>query len=193
MDYNFKWKKPAINIDINPNFSTNRFENIVNSQDNITLSSNYGLGLYLNKSKEKKYGIGFNASWNYTHSVSSIQNFIQTDFYTINIHPDIDLFLPLKFQVHTDCDFNIREETTAFSNNTNTAIWNAWIGKKLMKNENLLVKFSANDILNMNIGWTRNVSSNVVSQNTWSTIQRYFMLSAVWNFNKAGTPAPKNN
>ena len=193
MDYNFKWKKPAINIDINPSFGKNRFENIVNGQNNVTLSNTYGLGLWMNKSKEKKYGIGLSASWNYTHSVSSIQTFIQTDYYTINIRPDIDVFLPLKFQIHTDCDFNIREETVAFNNNTNVAIWNAWIGKKFMKNENLLIKVSANDILNMNIGWQRNVNTNIVSQNTWSTIQRFYMFSVVWNFNKAGTPAPKNN
>jgi hypothetical protein len=193
MDYNFKWKKPGINIDFNPNISTNRYENIVNGQNNITLSNTYGMGVYLNKSKEKKYGISLSGSWNYTHGVSSIQTFIQTDYYTINIHPDIDVFLPLKFQVHTDCDFYIREKTTAFNDNTNVAIWNAWIGKKLMKNENLLVKISANDILNMNIGWARNVNTNIVSQNTWSTIQRFYMVSVVWNFNKAGTPAPKND
>jgi hypothetical protein len=33
----------------------------------------------------------------------------------------------------------------------------------------------------------------MISQNVYSTIQRYFMLSVIWNFNKAGTPAPKND
>jgi hypothetical protein len=50
-----------------------------------------------------------------------------------------------------------------------------------------------NDILDKNLGVASNVTSNMISQNVYSAIQRYFMLSVVWNFNKAGTPAPKND
>jgi hypothetical protein len=68
-------------------------------------------------------------------------------------------------------------------------LWNAWIGKKLLKNDALLIKASVNDLLNENIGFNRQVNSNFITQNTYSTIQRYFMLSVIWNFNKTGTPA----
>ena len=189
--YWFKWKKPGINIDIDPSFSHNRYVNIVNTVTNATNSNNYTLGLNLNKWKEKKYGIGIFSSATFTESVSSIQEGIKTNYWTFNVRPDIDFFLPLKFQVHTDCDFNFRQKTSVFDANTNVILWNAWLGKKFLKNDVLLVKVSANDILNQNKGFNRTVTSNYISQTTNTTIQRYFMLSVVWNFTKAGTPAPQ--
>ena len=124
---------------------------------------------------------------------SSVQSNIKTNYWTYTIEPNFDVYLPKKFQVHTDASGNLRQKTSTFNYNTNTFIWNAWIGKKFLKGDALLLKASANDLLNQNIGFNRNVSSNYISQNTYSTIQRYFMLSLVWNFNKAGTPVPGNN
>jgi Outer membrane protein beta-barrel family/CarboxypepD_reg-like domain len=193
LGYGFKWKKPGINIDFGPNFNTSRNVSIINNVTNVTNSGNYSLQLNLNKFKEKKYGIGLSGNATYSQSISSIQVGIKTTYWTYNIRPDIDFFLPLKFQIHTDCDINIRPKSTTFPSNNTVAFWNAWIGKKFTKNDALLLKASVNDLLNMNIGFNRNVSSNYISQTTYSTIQRYFMLSLVWNFTKAGTPMPKND
>lgn len=191
--YGLKWKKIGLDININPSVNTTRFENIVNDVHNVTNSGNYTLGLYLGKSKEKKYSSGLSGSVTYTQSTSSLQSNIKTSYFTYNIRPYADLYLPLKFEIHSDCDFNIRQKTTVFDTNTNVALWNAWVGKKFLKNDALLIKATVNDILNMNIGFNRTVTSNYVSQNTYSTIQRYFMLSVVWNFTKAGTPMPKTD
>jgi hypothetical protein len=142
------------------------------------------------KYKENKFEFNIRGSANYTTSTSSIQSGIVTKYWSYNVHPNFDIFLPLKFQVNSDLDYTYRQRTSAFDNNTNITFWNAWIGKKLLKADQLLIKISANDILNQNKGITRNVSSNFISQQTYSTIQRYFMLSVVWNFTKIGTTAP---
>ena len=126
----------------------------------------------------------------YTNSRSSVQNNIKTNYWTYNLQPSFDFFLPKKFQLHSDLDANFRQKTSAFDFNTNVVLWNAWVGKKFLKGDVLLVKASANDLLNQNVGFNRQVNSNFISQNTYSTIQRFFMLSVVWNFTKAGTPAP---
>lgn len=193
LSYNFKWKKPDITIEINPNYNNSRYASIINNVQNITDNDNYTFGLSFYKYKEKKYSMSLSSSLTYTHSNSSVQSNVNTNYYTYNIHPDVDFYLPWKLQIHSDLDINIRERITAFDANANVYLWNAWFGKKLMKNDVLLIKVSANDILNQNIGFNRTVTTNNITQNTYSTIQRYFMLSAVWNFNKAGTPAPKNN
>ena len=151
------------------------------------------MGLGLNKSKEKKYELGIYGSATYTQSVSSINSGVTTNYWTYDIRPNMDLFLPMKFQVHADLDYNIREKTPVFTSNNNVALLNTWIGKKFLKNDELLIKAIGNDLLNQNIGFSRTVNSNFISQNTYSTIKRYFMFSIVWNFNKAGTPAPNSN
>jgi len=190
IDYGFKWKKPDIYFGPRIGVSKNRNNSIVNNEQNTTNSNNYTFGLYVSKYKEKKIECSLNTSATYTTSTSSIQAGFGTKYWTYNLHPDFDFFLPLKFQLHTDLDYTFRQRTSVFDNNTNIAFWNAWFGKKILKGDQLLIKVSANDILNQNKGITRNVSSNFISQQSYSTIQRYFMLSVVWNFTKTGTASP---
>ena len=189
LNYGFKWKKPDINFQLNGNFDRNRNVSVVNAEQNITKSGNYTFGIYMGKYKEKKYDLNFRANATYTTSTSSIQTNITTKYWSYELQPNFDYYLPLKMQVHADLDYNFREKTSAFDNNTNVALLNAWLGKKLLKKDQLLIKISGNDILNQNKGISRNVNSNFISQTNNSTIQRYFMLSFVWNFTKAGTAA----
>lgn len=126
----------------------------------------------------------------YTSSTSSVQENVKTNYWTFQVNPNVDVFLPKKFQIHSDAALNFRQKTLLFNTNTNTVLWNAWIGKKFMKSDALLIKASVNDLLDQNIGFNRTVNSNYISQNTYSTIRRYFLLSVVWNFTKAGIKAP---
>lgn len=192
-DYGFKLRKIDTRIGVNGNLNASRNVSVVNNLLNVTKSANYSFGFNINKDKEKKYSINLSSSATYTSSNSSIQTGIKTKYWSFDISSNIDVYLPLKFQIHSDCDMNFRQKTSVFENNTNVILWNAWIGKKFLKKENLLLKASVNDLLNQNIGFDRTVNTNYISQNTYSTIQRYFLLSLVWNFTKAGTPAPQQD
>ena len=193
INYGFKWKKPDINFNLSSNISKNRYLSYVNSLLNTTNSGDYTLGLFAGKFKEKKIDISFQASVTYTNSKSSIQSSGSVHYWSYNLNPNADFFLPLALQIHSDLNYTFRQRTSAFDNNANVALWNAWFGKKFLKGEKLLIKVSANDILNQNKGITRNVNSNFISQNTSNSIQRFYLLSLVWNFSKAGTDAPQNN
>jgi hypothetical protein len=186
LGYGFKWKKAALNMRFNANFNLSKYQSVVNNLLNTTNSGSYSLGTAMYKSKEKKYEFGYQVNATYTISRSSIQTNLKTNYWTWQFNPYFDIFLPKKFQVHSDADINLRQKTSAFDFNTNVVLLNAWIGKKFLKGDVLLVKVSGNDLLNQNLGFNRTVSSNFISQNTYSTIQRYFMLSVVWNFTKAG-------
>ena len=193
LNYNYKIKKIDTRIGFNGQYNYNRNLSIVNNELNITNSSNSTFGIYIGKTKEKKYEFNLSGSATYTSSQSSIQQSITTQYWTFDINPNFDIFLPKKFQIHSDCDFNLRQKTPVFTTNNNVIKWNAWFGKKFMKNDALLIKVIGNDLLDQNIGFSRSVNSNFISQNTYSTIRRYFMLSVVWNFTKAGTKMPGQN
>lgn len=189
-DYGIKIKAIDTRTGIGVNYNTNRGVNISNGILNTTNSNNYTTSIYLSKDKEAKYSISFNASATYTNSVSSIQTSIKTNYWTYDLQPNVDVFLPLKFQIHADGDYSIRQQTAVLQGNHNVFLLNGWLGKKFLKNDGLLFKITGNDILNQNIGFNRQVQSNIISQNTYSTIRRYFMLSLVWNFNKTGGKNP---
>ena len=190
--YDIKWKKPGMSSYFFSQVNQSSNVSVVNDLPNRTNSGSYQFGTEWYKSKDKQYEISLRTSATYTLSQSSINTGVTTHYWTYDITPGADLFLPLKFQVHADCDVNLRQKTSVFDNNTNVTLLNAWLGKKFLKGDALLLKASGNDLLNQNIGFNRTVNSNFVSQNTYSTIKRYFMLSIVWNFNKAGSPAPAN-
>jgi hypothetical protein len=60
--------------------------------------------------------------------------------------------------------------------------------KKILKNSSGIIRFAAFDILDQNIGFQRDISSNFISERTYDTFRRYFMLSFIWNFSKNGKP-----
>lgn len=177
-----KIKKLDLGFYIYASGSLNTSKNFVNSLLNTTHSGNYTIGESLSKSKDKSYDAYINASATYTDSRSSIQPTTNVHYWTYEIRPNLDIFLPRKYQLHSDISFSIRQQTALFSDNNNVSIWNAWAGKKLLKNDALLIKVSVNDILDQNRGFTRQVQTNQISENTFTTIRRYGMLSVVWNF-----------
>lgn len=192
ISYGFKWKGPDLNIGVSADVNNNTNVSMVNDLLNTTNSGSYQFSWRLSKFKEKKYDLALRTSTTYSQSRSSINTGVSTDYWIFAINPSADLFLPLHFQVHADGDINLRQKTPVFTTNNNVALLNAWIGRKFLKNDALLLKASGNDLLNQNAGFNRTANSNFVTQNTYSTIRRYFMLSLVWNFSRTGTPAPKS-
>ncbi len=188
--YSFKWKKPDLGVSLRTTINQSRNVSIVNDLPNSTRSGVYLFGFYLYKSKEKKYEFDLSYSISYTTSQSSINTDVITHYFTNQIGPSMDIFLPLNVQVHGEADISLRQKTSVFDNNNNVVLLNAWVGKKFLKNKSLLLKAAANDLLNQNTGFNRTVNSNFITQNTYSTIKRYFLFSVVWNFTKAGTAAP---
>jgi hypothetical protein len=192
LGYNLKWKKPGIDVGFNVRGHDNSNVSIVDNLLNTTRSTDYQFGAYLGKSKEKKFEISLNSNVIYTVSRSSINTSATTHYFTYQFSPSMDIFFPLHFQLHGEGDINLRQKTPIFTTNNNVVLVNGWVGKKFLKNNALLFKAAVNDLLNQNNGFNRTVNSNFISQNTYSTIKRYFMFSVVWNFTKAGTPAPGN-
>jgi hypothetical protein len=67
--------------------------------------------------------------------------------------------------------------------------WNAYVAKKFMKNDQLELRFSAFDILNQNLGFSRYAQNNIVTETNYNTIRRYGLLSLTWNFTKSAAGA----
>ena len=90
--------------------------------------------------------------------------------------------LPWKFELNNELQGSLQQKTALFDDNNNVLLWNAYFGKKFLRNDKAIIKIIAHDLLNQNIGYSRYISSNVIQETNYQSIARYFLLNFVWNF-----------
>lgn len=181
--YNLKVASIKTRFDVNLGANGNKFINIVNDVQNITNNSSYSFSTGGYYSIENKFGFNLSASAAYNRSVSSIRKDVKTKYWIYSGNIDTYVALPFKMDLNSDARFNFRQKTSVFDQNRNAILWNASLSKRLFK-ETCSLKFAVNDILNQNIGFNRNISSNFVSENTYLTLRRFWLVSFTWNFTK---------
>lgn len=188
--FSFKWKKPDIRINTGINLNVNRNNNIVNKINNVTNNESYGVRLGISKYVEKKFSFYLSSNVSYNTSKSSIRRDVKTNYITQNHSFNFNYQLPFKLEMNTDINADLRQKTSTFDNNNNVIVWNAYIGRKLFKNDKGLISLRGNDLLDQNKGFSRYIGSNVVTENSYTTLRRYFMLNFTWNFTKSPGSAP---
>jgi hypothetical protein len=99
------------------------------------------------------------------------------------------VFFGKKWELTNDINASLRQKTPVFTSNNNAVLWNVWLDRKFGKKDAVKLRLYAFDILDQNIGFRRNISSNLISEKTYNTFNRYLMLSFIWNFSKNGSPS----
>ena len=191
LGYWVQLKKPKISLGLNGGLNFSQYNNILDGEKNTNY--NRGLNIYLNVgySKEKKFEFNLRPGASYNYSRSSLSPDVVTRYWTSESVVDGSVFLPWKLELSSDVTFYLRQKTKVFPEDLNTIKWNAYLGKKFLKNDACEIKFSVCDILNQNIGFRRNATSNFISEDTYTTVQRYWLVSFIWNFTH--NPAGVNN
>jgi len=169
------------------NTSGGKSFNLTDDNVNKLTYSTYGAGLEIYKSKQKKYSTYLLAKAGYNINKSSLQPGSENNFPFVEIRPSLAIYFLKKFEIHTDVNYLWQRKSQAFSDNFSRVIWNAWLGRTFLKQDQLTIKVSCNDILNQNNGYSRTASNNFFSENRYTTIRRFFMLGATWNFTKFST------
>ena len=193
MQYNFKWKKPDLRVGINFNPGISANTNFVNNLENRTQNNNWGFGFYVGKSKENKFDLFLNQSGNYITSKSSIRPDVITRYWTSETNLNATFELPRKITLTSNIEYLWRQKTPVFPDNNNAFIWNMGVEKKLFKKKDIKLGFRVNDLLNQNLGFRRNVTSNFVSERTYNVIRRFWLLTFNWSFNKGPQKAEEDN
>jgi hypothetical protein len=186
--YSKKIKRPGFRLRAHSDITQSRNTNFVNDLKNVNNNNSLAFGGSISFDKEKKYYFFVMPGLRRNFSKSSIRPDVTTKYWTQEYQADGSLTLPKKFELGTDVMFYIRQRTDAFPDNNNSTRWNARLDKKFLKNDAGILRFSAFDILNQNIGFNRDINSNFITERRYETFRRYFMLSFIWNFAKNGKP-----
>ncbi|MBS1783297.1 MAG: TonB-dependent receptor [Bacteroidetes bacterium] len=156
----------------------------LNGMPNNNQNNSYSFSIDVDYDKEKVCNINYRPTLTYNQNTSNL-NAGPTNYWTFENRLEGNVTLPLKFEIGTDIRWYVRQRVAQFDNNNDVLIWNAYLSKKLAKNDQLELRAYVNDILNQNIGFQRFATGNNVTEQNYNTIKRYGLLSLIWNFTKA--------
>lgn len=188
LNFNFNWKIPAWDLGIGPGgrFGYSKNNNYTQGILVNTNTYNPNINFSINKYVEKKFEVWARVEANYNASVSSLKTNVQPNYWNYYIEASSTIFLPAKFDLRAELEYNLRQKTAVFTSNNNVAIVNGSLSKRFGKKDDIVVGISVNDLLNQNVGISRSIYSNNISESRRTTIQRYFLLTFNWNFSKLG-------
>ncbi len=155
--------------------------NYVNGLYNLGNSLNTGgdVGLRFSKSKKAMIYAEVEISRNmYDNKILKQSN----NYLDVTNSIDADVYITKRCIFSTDVAYNWQQQNKAFAQNFNRVLWNAEIGYRFLKQKNLETKLIVRDILNQNNGYTRTATNNYISEKTNNSLQRYALLSVIYNF-----------
>jgi hypothetical protein len=182
--YGWKVKKLDVDLFLQPEIQISRNTNFINNLENINNYRSYNMNVGVYRNKQDKYSVSFSPGIGYTYLKSSLRPDVITRYFTSSTNFDMWVQLPYKFETSTHGNINIREKTDVFGRNRNSFKWDADVSKRFMKGKNLILKLGVYDILNQNIGFNRTATTNIITENSYNVIKRYFMLSLQYNLSK---------
>lgn len=180
---------PSLNFGVNIGPSKSKYINVINGLRNETENNNINLSIYSGYWSDKWINFWMNLSANHVNSRSSIRPDVVTQYWTYNTYSNVQLkFKKAKLYIDMNLEANIYQKTATFANQQNVYNFSPSIRKVISKNDKWETKLFVNDLFNQNRGVYRNASSNFISETSNQTIQRYFLLSLIYNFSKNGKP-----
>lgn len=177
-------KKIKSNINVGLNMSGGKNNNFVNDVKNTNTYTSAGGELGFYKQVDKKYNIEIAFNPNYTRNISSLRPDVVTKYWTTDTRFGGSVFFLKDFEFNSSMNYMWRQKTDVFGEDRNVVLWNAFLSRKFLKKKTAEIRLSINDILNQNIGFQRSANSNFISENTYSTLRRYWLLGVIWNFSR---------
>jgi hypothetical protein len=182
INYTFELKKLKLNWTNDITLISNNGTNLINGVVNRTNNSTYTFTTSFSKSN-KKISTQLNCSFGYNIINYSFSLYKDIKFWSSNNSASMTGVLPGRFEIGSDCQLLLQQQSKYFNNPTSLLQWNIQLSKKVFKADNGLFKLSINNLLDQNTGYSRTASSTFVSERLTETIGRYWLLSFVLNFN----------
>jgi len=176
----------GLNFGVSLNTNGNSSYNYINKDLNKTESYTYSGSITISKYVEKKFDFYINFGPTYNTTTASVQKMANSSGWGSRGSGSFTAYLPGKFELSTDANYQFTGKTQTFNENFERLIWNASLTKKFFKAQNVKTVISGNDLLNQNVGFNRSAYNGNITQSSYTTIQRYFMFSVVWDFSKMG-------
>jgi hypothetical protein len=191
VNYGFGVKKINSRFNFGISGGINNNVNFSNGLLNTTLIKSFGPSFTYTFSVDELIDINLTARHSYSKTTNAINAALNTNYVTRTYGADITNYLPFEIVLNQSMNYTINEGRTA-GYNTAIPIWNASISKFFMKNKRAELKISAFDLLNKNVGVSRNVSQNQIVDQSYNVINQYFLVGFTYSLQKSGLTGSNN-
>ena len=185
INYGFGVKQIYSRFNFGLNGSINNNISYSNALLNTTLIKSVGPSFTYTYSMDEVLDINLTARHSYNNTNNAINTALNTNYLTRMYGADVTNYLPFDIVLNQSFNYTINEGRAA-GYNTAVPIWNASFSKFFMKNKRAEIKISAFDILNKNIGVSRNVSQNQIVDQSYNVINQYFTIGFTYSLQKSG-------
>jgi hypothetical protein len=173
------------NVEISSNSGINKTKQFINKTENTIRTFTIGPDIRFDINPTDKLNIGVGAGLNYNKTKYSLQSALNADYLSQEYNASVDWEMPKGFFFSTDFNYMINSQRAA-GFNTKVPLWNASISKQVLKFNRGELKFSVRDLLNKNVGISRNTSNNYIEDARVLTLRRFCMLSFTYSLSKTG-------
>ena len=185
MNYGFGIKKLKSRLSFGLNAGLNNNISYANGLLNTIVTKSTGPSMSYTYIVDDVIDINLTARYSFSNTNNAVNPTLNTNFLTKVFGADMTNYLP--FNIVLNQSFNYAINTgRAEGFNTAIPIWNASFSKFFLKNKRAEIKMSAFDLLNKNIGISRNVSQNQIVDRSYNVISQYFLLSFTYSLQKSG-------
>lgn len=186
---NLSYSVPARFLKGSVEFSANtvyaKGKQFINTIANDILTTVWSPEIRVETNPTEKLNIGVGAMLNFNKAKYSLQSTLNTEYFSQEYNASVDWELSKAFFFSTDFIYTINSQR-ADGFNVKVPMWNASISKQVLKFNRGEIKFSAKDLLNRNIGISRNTSNNYIEDKSVLTLRQYFLLSFTYSLSKMG-------
>ncbi len=188
--WGFPVKALKSNVNLNTNFNKNRNINFINTQKNIINTWNLSEEANINFLHKEVIDLTVGANVSYNSVRYSLPGQNNTNYWNQEYSLDMNIYFPHGFSLASEYSF-IRNTGYSTGFNTNVSLWNAGISKQMFKNKKGEIKLQVFDLLNENIGISRNANQNYIEDVQTKILNRYFLVSFTYNISRfAGKELP---
>ena len=157
----------------------------INTSPNNIRALTLGPELRLDMAPHKKLNISLGATWDYTKTKYSLQSDLDAKYLQQEYSSSVDWEMPKRFFFSTDFTYTINSRRAEGFNNK-LPIWNVSVSKQILPFNRGEIKLRASDLLDRNIGISRNSNQNYIEDSRIKTLRRFFMLSFTYSLSKTG-------
>ena len=187
--YSMPIKKIKTTLNLSAGFSYSKLPGLINNKVTETDAYTYNTGVVLasNISEYVDYNVSYNVNFN--NSATNTINSTATKYTSQVIGAQLNLLNKKGWFIQNDVSGNINRGLGA-GFNQNYWLWNAALGKKILKKQVGELKLSVFDLLKQNQSIVRTVTGNYIQDAQTQVLKQYFMLTFTYklkNFGKLKT------